>query len=274
MKKYSFFRALFSILFFAVLTGTVLVTFSPGAEYIDQFVYPAENTADNSAQINTASARKIVGIVPGHYGFDSGYQCGADFNFVRESDVNLRIAVMVRDYLENQGYTVDFMHEFDPALSDYTGLALVSIHSNRCDVDEEKTGFNVTTGGQNTYPSESKRLNDCLTYHYAQNSDLAFLGENYTPGEEMLYSFDTVNSYTTISVIHTGYLSSDYRTISENTTSLAKGIADGIICYVENDSVGSLYQARPVDLNTLSSVGSSSQNIYQIPVSEAIAQSN
>lgn len=274
MKKYSFFRALFTILFFAVLTGTVLVTFSPGAEYIDQFVYPARDTASSTETENQGGVRKIVGIIPGHYGFDSGYQCGSDFNFVRETDVNLRIAVMVRDYLENQGYTVDFMHEFDPALSNYTGLALVSIHSNRCDVGGDKSGFNITTGGQNTYPSESKRLNDCLTYHYAQNSGLNYLGENYTPGEEMLYSFDTVNSYTTISIVHTGYLSTDYRTISENTASLAKGIADGIICYVENDSVGSLYQARPVDLNTLSSISSSNQNVFQIPVSEAIASSN
>jgi len=268
MKKYSFLKALATIIFSALLTATILISFSPGSEYIDQFSAPAEN---RNSSVNEINQKKIIGILPGHYGFDSGYQCGAEYNFVKEADVNLRIAVMVRDYLESQGYTVDFLHEFDPTLSNYTGLALVSIHANRCDTTETtQSGFNITTGGQNTYPSESKRLNDCLTYHYAQNSDLNFLGENYTPGEEMLYSFDTVNNYTTISIIHTGYLSNDYRTISEKTNSLAKGIADGIICYVENDSVGSIYRAQPVTNLSVTST----QKRYTIPLSEAISTEN
>lgn len=269
MKKYSFFKALSTILFTAILTATILVTFSPGAEYIDRFVPQTESETIDLNSLN--NQRKIIGIIPGHYGFDSGYQCGAEFNFVKESDVNLRLAVMVRDYLEANGYSVDFLHEFDPALSNYTALALVSIHSNTCSTADTKlSGFNVTTGGQNTYPSESKRLNDCLTYHYAQNSELDFLGENYSPEEESLYTFDAVNNYTTISVIHTGYLGNDYRTLSEKTNSLAKGIADGIICYVEDDTVGSIYRAQPV--NTLSTTASS-QKIYKIPLSHQIAVS-
>lgn len=267
MKNYSFFRALFTILFTALLTATILVTFSPGAEYIDQFILPAESGEVDLAARN--NQKKIIGILPGHYGFDSGYQCGPEYNFVKESDVNLRLGIMVRDYLEAQGYTVDFLHEYDPELSNYTALALVSIHANPCDSDDSSlTGFNITTGGQNTYPSESKRLNDCLAYHYGQNSELNYLGENYDPEEEFLNSFDAVNNYTTISVIHTGYLGNDYRTISEKTNSLAKGIADGIICYVEDDAIGSLYKAQPA--NNLSTL-SSSQKIYKIPLSEAIA---
>ncbi len=266
MKKYSFFKALISILFTALFTATLLVTFSPGAQYIDSMVpNTGDRNADNPDGIQNGP-KKIIGVLPGHYGFDTGYQCGAEFNFVKENDVNLRLAVMVRDYLENKGYSVDFLHEYDPELTDYTGLALVSIHSSRCDTSDKNSGFFVTTGGKNKYPSESKRLNDCLTYHYSQNSGLDFLGENYIPGEEAFDSFDNVNDYTTISVIHTGFLGNDYRTISERTENLAKGIADGIICYVENDAVGSIYKARPV-----TTVTTSTQKIFTIPLSEAIA---
>ncbi len=273
MKDYSFFKALITILFSALLTATVLVTFSPGSEYIDRYLPENPTPPASTDFVSPNGPKKIIGILPGHYGFDSGFKCGAEYNFVKESDVNLRIAVMVRDYLETNGYTVDFLHEFDPALSDYTGLALVSIHANSCDTSDNRlSGFNVTTGGENKYPSESKRLNDCLTYHYSQNSGLYYLGENYSTGEEMLYSFDTVNDYTTISVIHTGYLGNDYRTISEKTASLAKGIADGIICYVENDSVGSIYKANPID--SLPSFVSSSQKIYNIPLSPAMSEGN
>ena len=270
MQNYSFFKAFFTIVFTALITATILITFSPGAEYIDQFV-PTAEPAQSGASGSQADPQKIIGILPGHYGYDTGFQCGGEYNFVKEEDVNLRLGVIVRDYLEKNGYVVDFLHEFDPALTDYTGLALVSIHMNRCDTTDKKiSGFTITTGGQNTYPSESKRLNDCLTYHYAQNSGLDFLGENYNPGEENLYSFDTVNNYTTISVIHAGYLGNDYRTISEKTQSLAKGIADGIICYVENDSVGSIYKAQPV-INNLSVTSPSTQKTYKIPLSRAIA---
>ena len=271
MKNYSFFKALVTILFSALLTATVLITFSPGTEYIDRFD-PQDTVIDQLPQPG-AGQKKIIGILPGHYGYDSGFQCGAEYNFVKEADVNLRVALMVRDYLEAQGYTVDFLHEYDSGLSNYTALALVSIHTNTCYSDSPAlSGFNVTTGGQNIYPSESKRLNDCLTYHYTQNSELNFLGENEAPGENMLYAFDTVNNYTTISVIHTGYLDNDYRTLSEKTASLAKGIADGIICYVENDTVGSIYKAQPA--TALSTVSSAAQKIYKIPLSMSVAGEN
>ena len=158
-KKYSFLKAIISIIFSALLTATLLITFSPGSEYIDQIVPTVE--VENNEVAGQNNQRKIIGILPGHYGFDSGYQCGPDLNFVKEADVNLRIGVMVRDYLEMQGYTVNFMHEFDPKLTNYTALALISIHTNNCNTgNNTSSGFQVTTGGQNAYPSESKRLND------------------------------------------------------------------------------------------------------------------
>ena len=116
MKEYSFFKALFTILGSAVILASVLITFSPGEQYIDQY----ESVSQTEATPETGP-KKIVGIVAGHYGFDTGYQCGSDLNFVRETDVDLRLAVMVRDYLENMGYSVDLLQEFDPALSNYTG---------------------------------------------------------------------------------------------------------------------------------------------------------
>ena len=85
----------------------------------------------------------------------------------------------------------------------------------------------------------------------------------------MLYSFDNVNNYTTISIIHTGFLGNDYRTISEKTNSLAKGIADGIICYVEDEAIGSINQ--PLPITSLSTLSTSTRKFYQIPLSEPIA---
>ncbi len=264
MKEYSFFKALFTILASAVILASVLITFSPGEQYIDR--YEAVSQTEATAE---TGPKKIVGIVAGHYGFDTGYQCGADLNFVRETDVDLRLAVMVRDYLTNKGYSVDLLQEFDPALSNYTGLALVSIHTGRCDTtDKSQSGFYVTGGGPNTYPSETKRLNDCLAFNYEKYTELDYLGQNYDTTDQMLYAFDTVNDYTTVSVIHTGYLGNDYRTFSEQTASLAKGIAEGIICYVDDGNIGKIGADSTVEKATNAA---SSTTLYKIPLSPAMS---
>lgn len=247
MKKYSLLHALFTILMAGVICATVLIFFSPGEEYIEQYDSNAAflDTQVQATQNAPSDTQKIIGLLPGHYGFDSGYQCGPDYSFVQETDVNLRIAVMVRDYLNNRGYTVNLLQEFDPLLSNYTALALISIHNDSCDATSEaEDGFRVTTSGRNAYPAESKRLNDCLRDRYAQNTGLSFLGSNLNLNDEMVYSFDTVNDYTTISLIETGYLSSNYRLLSERMDLVAKGIGDGIICYVENEPVGTFTEAR------------------------------
>lgn len=264
MKEYSFFKALITIFVSAVILASVLITFSPGEQYIDR--YEAVSQPDTATE---TGPKKYVGIVAGHYGFDTGYQCGADLNFVRETDVDLRLAVMVRDYLTNMGYSVDLLQEFDPALSNYTGLALVSIHTNRCDTtDKSQSGFYVTGGGPNTYPSETKRLNDCLAFNYEKYTGLDYLGQNYDTADQMLYVFDTVNDYTTVSVIHTGFLSNDYRAFSEQTASLAKGIAEGIICYVDDGTIGTIVTNSEAEKAADSG---SSTTLYKIPLSSAMS---
>ena len=126
-------------------------------------------------------------------------------------------------------------------------------------------GFDLAHG----LPTKYCESNEASVYNkLSPYIDFAhFLGENYSTDQENLYAFENVNDYTTISVIDAGYLGNDYRTISERTENLAKGIADGIICYVENDTVGNIYKARPV-----TTVTSSTQKIYMMPLSEAMAE--
>ena len=241
MQKYSPFRILFTIVLIAACWATLMVFFYPGEEYIttteldEEEQFEAQMLATQNA---IAGAKKIIGIVPGHYGFDSGELCGAAYNFVKESDVNLRIAVMVRDDLLKAGYSVDLMNEFDPQLADYTGLALVTIHADSCSEETQPSGFHVTTIGHNTYPAESKRLKECLADRYRKNTELPYLGNALSFDNPNLYSFDSVNDYTTIAAIHPGYLSGDYHYLSENMDLVAHGIANGIICYVENETIG------------------------------------
>ena len=71
--------------------------------------------------------RNRIGIVAGHWGFDSGHVCGPELNSLREVDVNLRIATYLRDILTERGYQADLLREFDPALNDYVEIALIAV---------------------------------------------------------------------------------------------------------------------------------------------------
>ena len=48
----------------------------------------------------------------------------------REVDINLNVASLVKEDLVAQGYDVDLLAEFDPRLTGYHALALVSIHAD------------------------------------------------------------------------------------------------------------------------------------------------
>ena len=240
MKPYSITRAILTILLSGILVATVLVFFSPGEEFIS--IENANESSDNNNEISQEAlslqnSQKIIGILPGHWGFDSGFQCGSNYNGINEADVNLRIAIMVRDYLTNLGYTVNLLHEFDSELSNYTALALVTIHNGSCAEEKQDSGFKVSGTLNPTYPAETKRLVQCLVDRYAQNTGLPYKGDSIDFGNDSAYSFDPVNDYTTIAMIETTSLSEGYRILSERMNLIAKGIGDGIICYVENDTV-------------------------------------
>ncbi len=158
-------------------------------------------------------------------------------NNVREVDVNLRIVTLVRDILASQGYKVDLFQEFSSELTDYTALVLLAIHADTCDfINGKATGFKVASIGKVSYPVESQNLNNCLIDRYQYRTKMNYLGNTISSDSEEFYNYDEVNDYTTASIIETGYLNLDYRTLTEKTDVVARGIAEGILCYINNES--------------------------------------
>ena len=248
MKKYSVIKAVFTILLTAAVASTVFLFFSPGQ---DVNTYLAGNNSsgntENPEQLPTLlpNDQSRIGLVAGHWGYDSGHTCGSELNNIREIDVNLRVATMVRDYLTEQGYQVDLLQEFSPELRDYTGLALVAIHTDTCEfVNGHATGFKVSSIGKVTYPVESANLNNCLVDRYERRTNLDYLGNTVSSDSENFYDYGKINDYTTASIIETGYLNLDYRLLTEKTDQVARGLADGILCYINNESSTILTAAK------------------------------
>jgi len=175
---------------------------------------------------------KKIGIVAGHWGYDSGAVCP---DGLTEVEINLAIARLVKVLLENQGYEVDLLEEFDPALDDYLADALVSIHADSCDIPGA-SGFKVASVLHSAVPQKEDRLVDCLRQEYQQATGLSFHEHSITYDMREYHAFYEINSQTPAAIIETGFMAADRPILLGQQDKVAQGIANGIICFLETAS--------------------------------------
>ncbi len=175
-------------------------------------------------------ARKI-GIVSGHRGNDSGAVCP---DGLTEASVNLNVAEQVVQNLRGDGYTVDLLDEFDPRLNGYQAAALVSLHSNTCqDFGEPVSGFIVAASASRiTARTDDGQLVDCIAKNYAAESGLQRRMET-TVDMTNYHSFREIDPLTPAAIIEMGFLLGDRQILTQHSDVLAKGITDGIRCFLE-----------------------------------------
>ena len=190
----------------------------------------------NSSQ--TPWSNKLIGIVAGHSGNDSGAVCSDVLGGYREVDINQNIATLIKDNLVAAGYDVDLLSEFDPRLTGYQSLALVSIHSDSCEyINDQATGFKVGAAGVNINPEKSARLTTCLQTKYAEITGLQFHPGAVTSDMTNYHLFNEIDNNTTAAVIEIGYLNLDNKILTEHPDLIARGISEGILCYVNNENI-------------------------------------
>jgi N-acetylmuramoyl-L-alanine amidase len=181
-----------------------------------------------------------IGIVSGHSGNDSGAVCDPplDKRFT-EAQINSLIANKVVANLKSQGYQVDLLKEFDPRLTQYRALALVSIHTDSCKyINNEATGFKVAAAKNSVNTNLANRLSDCLWNRYQKDTGLKPHYGSVTTDMTDYHAFNEINSDTTAAIIEIGFMNLDYDTIMNNPDKIAQGITDGIICFARNEDVG------------------------------------
>ena len=184
----------------------------------------------------TPVARERIGIVAGHSDNDSGAVCP---DGLTEVEVNQDIAELVRVQLEEAGYDVDVLAEFDDRLEGYRARALVSIHADSCDyINDEATGFKVTGSLETQIPVESDRLSSCLIDRYSRATGLKFHAGSITYDMEYYHAYREIAPQTPAAIIEVGFLNLDRDILVNHTDVVSDGLTDGILCYVRNERLG------------------------------------
>lgn len=183
-------------------------------------------------QLNFVPDEKTVCIDPGHGGSSSGATLGSRL----EKDDTLRLSLLVREILEERGYTVVMTrdNDSDVSLEDRCKIAnkaraslFVSIHRNSS-TSPDATGMEMWVHSSN--PTDdmllAQNILDCL-----ENLDITNRGihSGYRDGADMNYY---INRHTKMPSVlaEIDFISNknDNKNYDENINEYAKAIADGI----------------------------------------------
>jgi len=234
-------NALQNVIIVAVITATLFTMWTPANlfsnQLLDRMLMGLQTNPTPLAIYPTVtpSPRPRIGIVAGHSGNDPGATCS---DGLTEVEVNLKIAAMVQQILLNDGFSVDLLQEKDPRLFEYTGLVVVSIHNDSCDyINDQATGFKVAVSTINPEITRSDRLEACMVQRYKSDTGLTYRPYSITPDMLEYHIFNEIYNQTPAAIIETGFLNLDRQFLTEHTDQVAKGVADGILCFVRNENV-------------------------------------
>jgi hypothetical protein len=112
--------------------------------------------------------------------------------------------------------------------------ALVSIHANTCqDFGERVSGFLIAAAAARiTARGGDNLLVDCIVQHYAAATQLE-RREGVTIDMTDYHTFREIHPLTPAAIIELGFLLADRQLLTEHPDTLARGITDGILCYLE-----------------------------------------
>ncbi len=227
----------------AVLLATVFVAWTPtsitAASFSDKLALLLTPQAASNPPGPVQPAIRI-GIVSGHRGNDSGAVCVDSTGKVTltEADVNFKIATLVQQKLNDRGYQVDLLNEFDTRLNGYRAVAIVSIHNDSCQyINDQATGFKVAAALNTRDTNRASRLLSCLVDRYQTATGLPFHSGSITPDMTSYHAFDEIDPNTVAAIIETGFLNLDRDILTQHTDQVADGVVNGILCYVNNENV-------------------------------------
>ncbi|HTX79864.1 MAG TPA: N-acetylmuramoyl-L-alanine amidase [Longilinea sp.] len=200
---------------------------------------PVASSGDQNAGVSTNIKR--IGIISGHYSKDPPYDTGAvctDGSGIKEVDVNYKVAYLVYQNLKADGYQVDLLQEFDPLITNYKGLLLLSIHSDTCEyIDNTFTGFKVAPSSVEQDAADSQRLANCLIARYATDTNLPYNANTISNDMRFYHAFNEIAPTTPAAIIETGFLNLDRDILVNHPDVVAKGITDGILCFINNETI-------------------------------------
>jgi len=228
----------------AILLATLFTAWTPNSLFAsnlqEQLRLILTPQAVPNAIASTSQPQLHIGIVAGHNGNDSGAVCLDENGEVdlKEADVNLEIAELVKKSLIAQGFQVDLLNEFDTRLNGYRAVALISIHNDSCEyINDEATGFKVASSLETRDVNRAQRLTACLVDRYQRATQLTFHSGSITADMREYHAFSEIDPNTITAIIETGFLNLDREILTLETERVANGVTQGIMCFINNESV-------------------------------------
>jgi N-acetylmuramoyl-L-alanine amidase len=179
----------------------------------------------------TVAVPRRIGIVSGHRGYDPGAICA---DGLTEAEINFAVAQRVVALLERMGYVVELLDEYDDRLEGYQADALVSIHADSCDVPGA-SGFKVARVLYSAVPEVEDRLVECLRGEYAAATGLHFHANSITFDMREYHAFNEIAPKTPGAIIEIGFMGDDRYLLLFQQDRVAKGIVDGLVCFLEGE---------------------------------------
>ncbi|HQV26542.1 MAG TPA: N-acetylmuramoyl-L-alanine amidase [Thermoflexales bacterium] len=221
----------FIVLFSLVALGLAALQSLTSAPVNAPFLAAA--TRAPAATVTAATSRR-VGIVSGHRGNDTGTICA---DGLTEAEVNFDHAIRVATQLRTRGFVVDVLDEFDPRLKNYTASALLSIHADSCAyINELATGFKAARVLDSTVPVDEDRLVGCIRARYGAATGLRFNANTITFDMTKYHAFYEIAPQTPAAIIETGFMNLDRAVLTKRADSVAKGIVDGLVCFLNRET--------------------------------------
>jgi N-acetylmuramoyl-L-alanine amidase len=245
-------------LFVSAILATLFTSWTPEnlnpIQVLDNWMNAAKSSGESDSLEgveNVPDEPRVtkVGIVAGHSGphkdtglVDPGSICE---DGLTELEVNAEIAELVVRGLKAAGFEVDLLEEFDSKLEGYRADALVSIHADACYyINDEATGYKVSKSAVSDVPQSAQRLVDCIIDRYARSTKLKFHPGSITLDMTEYHSFYEIHADTPAAIIETGFLYLDRDFLTQHPEEAARGIVDGILCYI-NDEPVNLFEDQP-----------------------------
>lgn len=172
----------------------------------------------------------LVGIVAGHKGYDPGAVCP---DGLTEASINYAVALEVTGLLERKGIRTDLLDEFDDRLTEYQADALVSIHSDSC--IPGVTGFKVARVTESEIPEAEDMLVACLNQEYGTYTGLPQHPGSITDNMTNYHAFREIARYTPGAIIEIGFMADDRPLLEYKPKIVARGVAAGILCFLEKN---------------------------------------
>jgi len=190
---------------------------------------PTVSADSDTEQIESPAWAAVVGLVAGHRGYDPGAVCD---DGLTEAEINFAIAQEVVKLLKRRGVQTDLLDEYDTRLTEYQADALVSIHADSCDIPGA-SGFKVARVTDSAIPQAEDQLVACLTEQYGLYTGLPQHPGSITDNMTNYHAFNEIAPHTPGAIIETGFLLDDRFILENKPKVVARGIAAGILCFLE-----------------------------------------